>query len=127
MTPLRQFAVQCADVATDAKLIHKTGRETAQQCVVLRFFRRRLGSFFLIRSSLWLLVFRLSSLVFRLSSLVFCPSPHEFLPFGDLDDLIEGLLHLPRRLGIDAVATTTVAVEAAVLRELIRAHQREEI
>ena len=53
-------------------------------------------------------------------------SQQPLLP-GDLQDLLECLLHLPRRLRVDAIAAARLHAEIALLGELVGAHQRVEV
>ena len=54
-------------------------------------------------------------------------APQQPLLPGDLQDLLEGLLDLPRRLRVDAVAAAGLDAEAVLLGELVGAHQRVEV
>ena len=49
------------------------------------------------------------------------------MPAGDIDNLLVSLLHLPCAQRVNSITPALISVEAAVLRELIGAHEREKI
>ena len=63
----------------------------------------------------------------RAESSAFFIRLQQSLLFGDLDDLLVSLFDLPRGLRVDAIAAAGFNAEIIFLRELVGAHEREEI